>query len=55
MDKPIIDLEELLEEAQDRIEEKIAMSQVQIWRKKRTAIGTISNVGTIFELMNTTL
>ncbi len=25
MDKPIIDLEELLEEAQDRIEEKIAI------------------------------
>ena len=26
MDKPIIDLEELLEEAQDRIEEKIAIA-----------------------------
>lgn len=25
MDKPIVDLEELLEEAQDRIEEKIAI------------------------------
>lgn len=25
MDKPIIDLEELLEEAQDRIEEKLAI------------------------------
>ena len=25
MDKPIIDLEELLEESQDRIEEKIAI------------------------------